>query len=528
MKKKIATKDFSRKFSHETMNRTHPKLTSKMTLTLATIAYILLLSLTTPTKAGKVTTKPNILLILSDDQDLTLEGMTPMRQVLQLVGNAGATFGRAYTSSPLCCPSRATLLSGMYAHNHGTTNNSVSGGCNGHRWRTKIESQALPVLLRDDGGYETFFAGKYLNEFYGERVPHGWTHFYGLHGNSRYYNYTLRENSKNVSYTDTYLTDLLRDKALGFLKARNRQKPFFAMIAPPASHAPFTPAERHRGAFANIKALRTPNFNRIPLPQEKHWLVAATRALPTETVKLLDTFYQQRWETLLAVDEMVAFLVETLTDQQELDNTYIIYTSDNGYHMGQNAQAWDKRQPYETDIRIPLLLRGPGVPKGAFIAQPTLLLDLMPTILEWSGLNAHTEMDGLSIQSALRRAAVDEYRRSLLVEYWGEGNSNTYNAACPWSRADSLSQCTPEADCHCQDAWNNTYSCVRHFRSATDRLYCEFADWSNFVEAYDVNEDPYQIKNIGYDLLPIEHAFYGLALANLTRCAGNKCNDINI
>ncbi|XP_017476394.1 PREDICTED: N-acetylglucosamine-6-sulfatase-like [Rhagoletis zephyria] len=508
----------------------HPMRKSQ--LTLAVVTYLLLVSLT-PTKAGEANAKPNIVLILSDDQDLTLEGMTPMRQVQQLIGKAGATFGHAYTSSPLCCPSRASLLSGMYAHNHGTTNNSLSGGCNGHRWLTKIEPQALPVLLQSDGGYETFFGGKYLNEFRGERVPPGWTQFYGLHGNSRYYNYTLRENIRNVSYTDTYLTDLLRDKALAFLKTRNKQQPFFAMITPPAPHAPYTPAERHRGAFAHVKALRTPNFNRVPLPQEKHWLVAATRPIPSETVKLLDNFYQQRWETLLAVDEMVAAIVEALTEQQQLDNTYIIYTSDNGYHMGQNAQPWDKRQPYETDIRVPLMVRGPGVPNGVFVSQPTLLLDLMPTILQWTGLHSHTEMDGLPIQVTLQSASDGElggkeYRRSVLVQHWGEGNSDTYNEGCPWSRKDRLAQCTPESDCHCQDAWNNTYACVRHFRGITDRLYCEFDDRENFVEAYDVEDDPHQINNIGYELLPIEHAFYNLALANLTRCAGSSCNDINL
>uniref|UniRef100_A0A0K8VY72 N-acetylglucosamine-6-sulfatase n=1 Tax=Bactrocera latifrons TaxID=174628 RepID=A0A0K8VY72_BACLA len=500
-------------------------------VTLAMVACLLLVSLT-PTKAGEVNDKPNILLILSDDQDISLEGMTPMRQVQKFIAKAGVQFNHAYTSSPLCCPSRASLLSGMYAHNHGTINNTINGGCNGHHWRTAIEPRALPVLLQDDGGYQTFFAGKYLNEFHGERKPPGWTQFYGLHGNSRYYNYTLRENERNVSYTDTYLTDLLRDKALGFLKTRNKQQPFFAMIAPPAPHAPYTPAERHRGAFANVKALRTPNFNRVPLPQEKHWLVAATRPMPNITLKLLDSYYRQRWETLLAVDEMVAALIQTLDDLRQLDNTYIIYTSDNGYHMGQNAQPWDKRQPYETDIRVPLLMRGPGIPQGVVVPQPILLLDLMPTILQWTILHARTPLDGLPIQAALQQEIDDkqlkEYRRSVLIQHWGEGNDDTYNRDCPWSPKDHLSQCTPESDCHCQDAWNNTYACVRQFRDKTDRLFCEFNDRENFVEAYDVNDDPYQINNIGYDLLPIEHAFYSLALANLTRCAGSQCNDINI
>lgn len=260
--------------------------------------------------------------------------------------------------------------------------------------------------------------------------------------------------------------------------------------------------------------------------------MAATRSMPNETMKLLDSYYRQRWETLLAVDEMIAAIIQTLDDQRQLDNTYIIYTSDNGYHMGQNAQPWDKRQPYETDIRVPLLLRGPGISQGVVVSQPTLLLDLMPTILQWTTLHAHTTLDGLPIQAAMQQISDDkqlkEYRRSMLIQHWGEGNAETYNRDCPWSRKDHLSQCTPEADCHCQDAWNNTYACVRQFRDKTDRLFCEFNDRENFVEAYDVNDDPHQINNIGYDLLPIEHAFYSLALVNLTRCAGSQCNDINI
>lgn len=155
----------------------------------------------------------------------------------------------------------------MYAHNHETINNSLSGGCNSDHWRSEVEPRALPVLLQK-GGYHTFFAGKYLNQYKGYKVPPGWTDFYGLHGNSRYYNYTLRENAQNVSYTDDeYLTDVLRDKTLDFLNANaGRKKPFFAMIAPPAPHAPFTPAERHREAYADVKAPRTPNFNRLSGP----------------------------------------------------------------------------------------------------------------------------------------------------------------------------------------------------------------------------------------------------------------------
>lgn len=138
----------------------------------------------------------------------------------------------------------------------------MEGGCNSLYWQSQIERFTLAPVLKESG-YTNFFAGKYLNQYKGAEVPLGWQEFYGLHGNSRYYNYTLRENSKNVSYSNVYLTDLLRSKALRFLKSQRKHTPFFAMIAPPAPHAPYTPAERHRNAFKGLNALRTPNFNII-------------------------------------------------------------------------------------------------------------------------------------------------------------------------------------------------------------------------------------------------------------------------
>lgn len=206
---------------------------------------------------------PNILLLLTDDQDVELHGMYPLQQTTKILSEFGTKFTNAYTNTPLCCPARASLLTGQYAHNHMTFNNSLNGGCNGHQWHTIFEPRALPVLLQKHG-YQTFFGGKYLNQFKGAEVPPGWNEFYGLHGNSRYYNYTLRENKRNVSYANMYLTDLLRDRVVQFIHnviSEHDQKPFFAMISPPAAHAPFTPAPRHKGVYSHVRALRTPSFN---------------------------------------------------------------------------------------------------------------------------------------------------------------------------------------------------------------------------------------------------------------------------
>ncbi|KAH8418996.1 hypothetical protein KR222_011869, partial [Zaprionus bogoriensis] len=476
---------------------------------------------------------PNILLVLSDDQDVELHGLYPLQQTLKMFLRHGTQFTNAFSSTPLCCPSRASLLTGQYAHNHRTLNNSLSGGCNGHLWRERLEPRALPVLLQKSG-YRTFFAGKYLNEFKGAALPPGWDEFHGLHGNSRYYNYTLRENAANVSYADRYLTDLLSDRAAAFIRSTAEEEaagprllPFFAMVAPPAAHAPFTPAPRHEGVFAQVKALRTPSFN-VP-DTDKHWLVGSGRELPPATVDTIDKYFQKRWETLLSVDDLMANLLTALNETRQLDNTYIIYASDNGYHLGQFAQPFDKRQPYETDIKVPLLMRGPDVPANRVMHMPVSLIDLAPTILEWAGVPVPDYMDGRSLRNDLRVARRSPPRvelsspRALLIEYWGEGNEHTYNPACPGQPSDRLAQCTPDADCHCQDAWNNTYSCVRDFRYQLDRIYCEFEDTENFVEAYDLAVDPYQLRNSVEDLLPIERALYGILLQNLTKCVGAAC-----
>ncbi|KAH8319995.1 hypothetical protein KR074_011007, partial [Drosophila pseudoananassae] len=495
--------------------------------------FIIPLSLLGLLHVGMSEKLPNIVLILTDDQDVELYGMHPMEKTITKIGREGAAFYHAYTPTPICCPARASLLTGMYAHNHGTQNNSVSGGCYGSRWRAFMEPRSLPIHLQRRG-YTTFFAGKYLNQYPGSLTPVGWHHFYGLHGNSRYYNYTLRENTYNVHYDKVYLTDLLRDRAVDFLKLATQSKnksdetdedvrPFFAMITPPAAHAPFTPAPRHNGVFDKINALRTPSFNK-PV-DDKHWLVRSSRPLHNITIDTIDSYYRKRWETLLAVDELVEEVVNTLNQTGVLDNTYVIFSSDNGYHVGQFAQPFDKRQPYETDIHIPLLIRGPGITPESRIDSAVSLVDLAPTILSWANVSIPSYMDGHSFHEMLmespKKAPLVE--RSMLIEYWGEGNLQTYNAQCPESVKDRLAECTPDAECHCQDSWNNTYACVREVRYRLNRIYCEFHDNEHFQEAYDLDQDSYQMTNSVYDLLPSDRALLGLRLKNLTHCSGREC-----
>lgn len=298
------------------------------------------------------------------------------------------------------------------------------------------------------------------------------------------------------------------------------------IIAPPAPHAPWTPADKYATRFSDEKAPRTPTYNKQST--DKHWLLTMPpKKLPQNSLKLIDEIYRQRWQTLLSVDDMVEAVVQSLQEKGFLDNTYVFYTSDNGFHLGQNGQVYDKRQPYDTDIRIPLIVRGPNVPIKTVSSDLVALLDFGPTLLELAEVQSGGNIfDGTSFAASLNKKPKNPVtkRTKLLIEYWGEGNEVTYSPECPWKKSEKLMGCTKDAACHCQDSWNNTYSCIRHIEEQnTDYLYCEFRDQQNFVEAYNLMEDPYQIENIGFTEIPSIRAQYQLWIEDMAKCQGRNC-----
>lgn len=369
-------------------------------------------------------------------------------------------------------------------------------------------------------------------QYHGPAVPPRWDQFFGLVGNSKYYNYALNENGKVNQYTDEYLTDVITNRSLAFIQ--NATRPFFMYLAPPAPHAPYTAAPRHQKEFPSVRAQRTPNFNIPSGPLDKHWLLTMNpKQLPNTVLDRIDEIARKRWQSLLAVDELVGSVLDALEARDLLENTFVIFTSDNGYHLGQFAQAYDKRQPYETDIRVPLVVRGPTVPEKVIVNSPALLLDLFPTIQEMMGVHPFEYLDGRSFYADLMNAQRVEdqdfkdleqnYNRHLLVEYWGEGDRQQVERACQISPRDKVTHCTVDAGCHCQDSVNNTYACLRHMSSDEDILYCEFRDSQKFVEIYNLGDDPYQMKNLIFDMLPSQQADYALKLGNLGNCLGAQC-----
>uniref|UniRef100_A0A8D0KLH3 N-acetylglucosamine-6-sulfatase n=1 Tax=Salvator merianae TaxID=96440 RepID=A0A8D0KLH3_SALMN len=446
-------------------------------------AWLLLAGLGRGASGGPSGALENIVLILTDDQDVEIGGMTPMKKTMSLIGQLGASFVNAFAVTPLCCPSRSSLLTGCYPHNHQVRNNSLEGNCSSPDWQKFQEPFTFPVYLQKQG-YQTFYAGKYLNQ-YGDakaggvqHIPLGWMYWLGLVGNSKYYNYTLsvngREEKHGEIYEEDYLTDLITNRSLTFLRKLSHS-PFLMVLAPPAAHSPWTAAPHYKSAYSDVKAPRDGSFN--VHGKDKHWLIRQAKSpMSNSSIEFLDNVYRERWQTLLSVDDMVEKVLNQLKSLDLLDSTYVFYTSDHGYHTGQFSLPIDKRQLYEFDIRVPLLVRGPGIKPNQTYLEPVLNIDLGPTFLDIAGVDvSQTPMDGQSFLPLLvNKTHKSSWRSDFLVQYTGEGSAGK-DPHCP-ALGPGVSQCFP--DCVCEDAFNNTYACVRTLHPISMQ-YCEFADAQN-------------------------------------------------
>uniref|UniRef100_H2YLW8 Sulfatase N-terminal domain-containing protein n=1 Tax=Ciona savignyi TaxID=51511 RepID=H2YLW8_CIOSA len=477
---------------------------------------------------------PNIVFILTDDLDVQLGGLEPMSKMKKLLQEEGITFTNMFTSTPLCCPSRASILTGRYSHNHETLNNSISGNCSSLHWQKIHEKQTFAVAAKQ-ANYRTFFGGKYLNQYGGksvggpQHVPAGWDEWWGLVGNSQYYNYTISHNGVPVQHGDDYaadyLTDLLANKSVEFIKSTTDS--FLMMISTPAPHSPWNAAPQYSGEFPNNTAPHTPSYN--VKADNKHWLIRqAEHPMSQESIDYSDNAFRSRWRTLLSVDDLVEKVINALSSTNQLNNTFVIFSSDNGYHMGQFSLPIDKRQLYEFDLRVPLIIRGPGVSKNITRMEPVVNIDLAPTIADIvSGGKGEfpDSMDGVSLLPLFNIKNEPKWRSDFLVEYQGEGKYQPPPGCSPsWM---GVSQCFPS--CVCEDAFNNTYSCVRTMdaKNKVDLMYCEFTDAETFVELYNHTKDPHQLTNIKETVNPVVLVKMNQRLIMLGLCSGKTCRVTN-
>jgi arylsulfatase A-like enzyme len=357
-----------------------------------------------------------VIVVMTDDQNDSMEGLS---RTVGLLGSQGTTFRNSYVSFPLCCPSRATFLTGQYAHNHGVVTTELPNGYNGLN-----HLNTLPVWLRRTG-YRTAMVGKYLNG-YGfndgiaeplpdaREIPPGWAEWYSLTAgqDQRRYGYKLNENGKVRRYGFAgrdYVTDVLASKALTFIKRRApRPKPFFLWFNPTAPHGESqnnpatgrdpTPAPRHLGLLGNAQAPRNPNFDEADV-SDKPEPIASTPPLTEAEIEEVDRRHRGRVESLYAVDEAVARIVGKLRRAQDLRKTYIFFTSDNGLLLGAHRLLF-KDYLYEEALRVPLIVRGPRFPRGAVRDQLVSNVDLAPTIAELARATPGLAMDGRSLLPA--------------------------------------------------------------------------------------------------------------------------------
>ena len=384
-------------------------------------------------QASAAQSRPNVLVIETDDQ--TLESMKVMQNVNSLIGAHGATFTNSFVNYSLCCPSRATFLTGQYAHNHGVWSNQAPTG--GFQKFEQLHASSNLAVWLQSAGYHTAMIGKYLNNYENDPpVPPGWSEWHALAPDPyRAYDYTLNNDGKLVNYGHRpadYQQDVLTRKALGFVDRRSLQpKPFFLWLTYTAPHSgpdhysdpnPPTncddapkPPPRYAHAFDSEPLPRPPDFDE-PNVEDKPAAIRQRPRLNPSAITYIERNYRCELESLLAVDDGVKKLVAALKAKGVLNDTLVIYTSDNGFFHGEHRIVQGKMRIYEESIRVPLQMRGPGIPRGATIDPLVVNADLAPTIVDAANAQPSLVMDGRSLLPVTQHPATDRNRELLIEE----------------------------------------------------------------------------------------------------------------
>ena len=466
-------------------------------------------------RSRRVPKRPNIVFVLTDDLSWNLINPRYAPHIAALE-RRGETFTHYYVADSLCCPSRATIFTGLFPHDTNVlTNLPPNGGFQKFQSR-HLDRKTFAVALRASG-YRTSMLGKCLNG-YGDPqmtsstapVPPGWSDWHvSNHTGYIEFNYLLNDNGTPHFYggAQNYGVDVLNAYARSFI-GRAGRSPFFAEVATFAPHAPYTPAPRNANDFPGLSEPRDPSFNTANTDAPA-WL-ARRRPLSPAQVATIDAIYRRRAQAVEAVDTLVGDVEATLAARHELNNTYIVFSSDNGYHLGQHRLTRGKRTAFETDIRVPLIVAGPGVPHHRIVPQVVQNVDLYPTFLRLAGRAPRKAVDGRSLLPLLHPSGRrPRWRTVALVE----------------QRSDANNPADPDAEGGRGGGAPPTYKAIRvsgtrlrGFARPVQAVYVEYADHE--TEYYDISRDPFEQDNIAAKLTTAQRRELHRILVRLETCHG--------
>ncbi|MGH2713188.1 MAG: sulfatase family protein, partial [Thermoleophilaceae bacterium] len=438
------------------------------------LALVCLPALALLVLAAPAVARPNVVVLMTDDQ--TLASLSSMPQTNALLAGHGTVFEQAIATFPLCCPSRVTHLTGQYSHNHQVVHNA--GDFGGHRRLS--HANTLPAWLQA-AGYRTMHVGRYLNGYeYSDGIPPGWDEWHGSPHSAafNYYRWRVNENGSLIQYPvpeypGEYLTDYQGRRASELIeRTAPGEQPFYLQVwfvAPhragprdpddPTTVGTPSPAPRHRDMFAATPMPRPPSFDEADV-SDKPQIVSSRSHLSPDTIAGIEENWRQELESLQAVDEAVARIVGTLERTGELENTLVVYTSDNGYMHGEHRLKAEKVWLYDEASRVPLIMRGPGVPRGLRDPRPVANIDIAPTIVEAAGAQPQRVLDGRSLLGLMDDPGV-WWGRELLIE-----NGNGANGVTPFRAIRT-----------------NRFIYAQHLLTGE-------------YELYDLERDPFQLDNV--------------------------------
>eukprot|EP00980_Cylindrotheca_fusiformis_P030282 scaffold24620_cov137-Cylindrotheca_fusiformis.AAC.4 len=508
--------------------------------------------------------QPNFVFILTDDLDLTLGGAqaSTLKRTRQLIASMGVTLTNWFAQTPVCCPSRAELLTGRMLHNIRKSSTDAIG-C-----MSVDVSEDLTIPFYTEYYFARYFSdllnytvgvfGKHLNTKNTRDCPPGVDRWF-VNGGGYYLNPSFYWASKGVDPTNVhfdnctdypcYSTSVIGNASIDWIRdhvSTSDAKPFFAYVSVKAPHlqdGPGFPKAIPAPWYESTSipeeiAPRTPNYN-LSCP-DHHWLVRNQPILTNMQGEEVDKLYQSRLKSLLSVDDLVEGIIETLDELEILDDTYVIFTSDNGFRLGQFRMPEAKFHPYENDIRLPMMIRGPNIQHDSVNPVLGSHVDVMPTLL---GLAANVvddsiipeTMDGSNLAGELLQSndsgstptVIDDSRKlegttplqpsSLLVEYMSLGNVVRYQ--------------------HLMDTFNHTFLALRVLNDTplSNIKYVEFwdsrTDWEYRgeqaleAEFYDLDADPYEISNLIHQIPSAYKEALHKKMMRMFHCRGDDCRD---